>query len=116
MKTEVNEYVKAIISSLPATDTKLEEIKSSQQNDPICKQLTQFCLNRWPSSSKLSVDVKHYMPVSSELSVHEGLLMRNNRIVIPKPLQAETLIAIHKGHQGITKCREHAKDSVGGQG
>ena len=52
------------------------------------------------------------MPVSSELSVHEGLLMRNNRIVISKPLQAETLIAIHSGHQGIIKCRECAKHSV----
>ena len=38
--------------------------------------------------------------------------MRNNRIVMPKPLQAETLIAIHKGHQDITKCREGAKHSV----
>ena len=52
------------------------------------------------------------MLVLSVLSVHEGLLMRNNRTVIPKPLQAETLIAIHSGHQGITKCREHAKHSV----
>ena len=112
LKTEVDAYVNAIISSLPATDTKLEEIKSSQQNDLICKQLTQFCLNGWPSSSKLSVEVKCYMPVASELSIHEGLLMRNNRIVIPKPLQAETLIAIHKGHQGITKCRECAEHSV----
>ena len=52
------------------------------------------------------------MPVASELSIRESLLMRNKRIVIPKPLQAETLIAIHKGHQGITKCRERAKRSV----
>ena len=52
------------------------------------------------------------MPVLSVLSIHEGLLMRNNRTVIPKPLQAETLIAIHSGHQRITKCREHAKYSV----
>ena len=102
LKTEIDAYVNAIISSLPATDTKLEEIKSSQQNDPICKQLTRFCLNRWPSSSKLSVEVKRYMPVASELSVHESLLIRNNRIMIPRPLQAETLITIHKGHQGIT--------------
>ena len=105
-------YLNVIISSLPAADTKLEEIKSSQQNDPICKHLTQFCLNGWPSSSKLSVEVKRYMPVASKLSVHEGLLMRNNRIVKPKPLQAETPIAIHKGQQGITKCRECAKRSV----
>ena len=34
LKTEVNAYVNAIISSLPATDTKIEGIKSSQQNDP----------------------------------------------------------------------------------
>ena len=38
LKTEVNTYVNAIISSLPATDKKLEEIKSFQQNDPTCKQ------------------------------------------------------------------------------
>ena len=101
-----------IISSLPATDKKLEEIKSFQQNGPICTPLTQFYLNGWPSSSKLSVEVKCYIPVSSELSVHEGLLMRNNRIVIPKALQAETLIVIHSGHQGITKCSECAKHSV----
>ena len=42
LKMEVDTYVNAIISSLPATDTKLEEIKFSQQNVPICKQLTQF--------------------------------------------------------------------------
>ena len=47
-----------------------------------------------------------------KLSVHEGLLMTNNTIVIPKPLQAETLIAIHSEHQGIIKCRECAKHSV----
>ena len=64
LKMEVNAYVNAIISSLPATDTQVEVIKSSQQNDPICKQLTQFCLNEWPSSSKLSIEVKRYMLVS----------------------------------------------------
>ena len=84
LRTEVDACVNVIISPQPVTDKKLEEIKCSQQNDPICTQLTKFCLNGWPSNSKLSVEVKRYMPVSSELSVHEGLLMRNNRIVIPK--------------------------------
>ena len=73
LRTKVDAYVNVIISSLPATDKKLEEIKYFQQNGPISTQLTQFCLNGWPSSSKLSVEVKHYIPVSSELSVHEGL-------------------------------------------
>ena len=49
------------------------------------------------------------MPLLSELSVHESRLMRNNRIVIPMSVQVETLIGINNRHQGITKCREHAK-------
>ena len=44
LKTKVNTYVNAIITSLPATNTKLQEIKVSQQNDPTCKWLTYFCL------------------------------------------------------------------------
>ena len=93
-----------MITSLPVTDTKLEEIKSAQQTDPTCKQLTQLCLNGWPSSNQLSGEIKCYQSVSSELSEQEDLLMRNNRIVIPKLLQAKTLQAIHSGHQGTIKC------------
>ena len=93
-----------MITSLQAADTKLEEIKSSQQTDPTYKQLTQFCLNGWPCSNQVSRGIKHYQSVSSKLSVQEDLLMRNGRIVISKLLQAETLQAIRNGHQGITKC------------
>lgn len=43
----------------------------------------------------------------------DGILMRGSRIVIPKALQEEMLQRIHtSGHQGITKCRERARQSV----
>ena len=40
LRTKVDAYVNVIISSLPATDKKLEEIKHFQQNGPISTQLT----------------------------------------------------------------------------
>ena len=39
-------------------------------------------------------------------------LMRGSRIVIPHSLRQDILKRIHTGHQGITKCRDKAKQSV----
>ena len=38
--------------------------------------------------------------------------MRNNRIVIPSSLHSDMLDKLHTGHQGITKCRQRAQQSV----
>ncbi|KAJ8027673.1 hypothetical protein HOLleu_29680 [Holothuria leucospilota] len=38
--------------------------------------------------------------------------MRGSRIIIPSCLRLELFDSIHKGHQGIGKCRERAKQYV----
>ena len=55
---------------------------------------------------------KIYHAVSSELSVNKGLLLRGNRLVIPSNLRPNILDKLHVGHQGITKCRRRAAQSV----
>ncbi len=40
---------------------------------------------------------------------NNGLLMYNDRIVIPQSLQKETMMKIHEGHQGIERCRIRVK-------
>ena len=48
----------------------------------------------------------------NELSLHNDLLLRGNRVVIPANLKQEILHKLHVGHQGIVKCRLRAKESV----
>ena len=48
----------------------------------------------------------------NELSIHQGLVIRGNRIVIPETLRADVLERIHDGHQGLTKCRDRANSAV----
>ena len=55
---------------------------------------------------------KKFYPVTTELSVEKGLLLRGNRLVIPTSLRPEVLSQLHVGHQGIMKCRERAKQAV----
>ena len=45
---EVEEHSEAILGSLPATERRLEEIKSAQDNDAVCKQVKTYCQDGWP--------------------------------------------------------------------
>ncbi|PVD27865.1 hypothetical protein C0Q70_10440 [Pomacea canaliculata] len=57
-------------------------------------------------------NLRDYYAVRMELSVHNGLLTRGTRIVVPAPLHDDILKRIHEGHLGITKCRDRAKAAV----
>ena len=52
--------------------------------------------------------IKLYYPVSSEISIVDGFLIRNERLIIPSALQKHVLEQIRTGHQGLGKCRERA--------
>ena len=55
---------------------------------------------------------KPYWENKQHLAVTRGLLIHNNRIVIPQALQLDMLNAIHEGHLGIIKCHGCAAYSV----
>ena len=83
-----------------------------QEEDEVCRKLKQFCQTGWPDRREIPEVLKPYYSVLAELTVYKGLLMRNNRIVIPSSLRQDMLNRLHTGHQGITKCRRRAQQSV----
>ena len=105
-------FVQAIISSLPANDSKLQEYRKGQVEDNTCSQIIQWCQSEWPDRGSVSSDLQPYWTVRTELSYINGLLLFRNRIVIPKSLQRMTLQKIHQGHQGISKCYERVLTAV----
>ena len=109
---DIEMFVNTVMSCLPATEQRLTEIMQQQQEDEVCKQLKQYCQSGWPDKYHVSETLKPYYSVSAELSIQHGILMRNNRIVIPPPLRKDMLDRLHTGHQGITKCRRRALQSV----
>ena len=101
-----------VIDQLPATEQRIKQIREHQQLDKTCCQIINYCHNGWPDRSTLKGTLKCFVPVANELSVHDGLLLRGNRMVIPLPLHQEILGKIHSGHQGTTKCRQRVRQSV----
>ena len=98
--------------NVPATEQRIEEIRKLQGDDPICQQIAKYCRTSWPLKHNLSPELKQYLPVSNQISVAEYFIMRGNRIIIPTQLRPRILQRLHYGHQGITKCRERAQQSV----
>ncbi|KAJ8405642.1 hypothetical protein AAFF_G00316220 [Aldrovandia affinis] len=45
---EINLYADSVIASLPATEKRLREIQTHQDNDDILRQLKQYCVEGWP--------------------------------------------------------------------
>lgn len=96
--------------NLPASDKRLEEIRRELQNDEIMKQLKYYIVHGWPS--KVTGPVKKYWPERASLTIHEGLILRGNQMLIPTSLRRDILRYLHDGHQGITKTRQNAANSV----
>ena len=112
LQSEVTAYVDFMIGCLPASEQRLAEIRESQEADGVCQQIVEYCQSGWPQKQALPPEIKPYSSVSSELSIHNGLLLRGSRIVIPPPLRGKLLAKLHSGHQGLTKCRQLAGQSV----
>ncbi|XP_076049320.1 uncharacterized protein LOC143029995 [Oratosquilla oratoria] len=102
---EVEESQEGNFKVIPATERRLGEIKAAQQADAICKQVQAYCLDGWPSIMPSQPLLKPYWEKKQHLTVNQGLLMFNNRIVVPTSLQLDFLNALHEGHLGITKCQ-----------
>ncbi len=109
---EAEAYVDCILESLPASEKRLQEIRVAQEDDDVCRDVMEFCHEGWPEKHKLSGILKPYWEVRGQLAVQRGLLMKGSRIVIPSAMRRDMLDKIHQGHQGVSKCRERAKQSI----
>ena len=105
-------YVTAILQNLLVTDKHLIEIQQAQEQDTVCGAVKQACIQGWPEQHNLKGVLKKYAPEGSHLTIQEGLLLYDNRLVIPKSLQQEILVKLHTGHQGIHKYIQRVCESV----
>ena len=113
LEAEVEGFVGGIVGNLPVTSNQLRRIKEEQAKDKDLNLVISFVLEGWPESAGNDASLCKYRAARSYLSVVEGgLLLYNDRIVIPGSLHKEMLQRIHsEGHLCLNKCRR-AQDSV----
>ena len=107
LNEELNLYVSHVIESLPATERRLQEVRSHQDEDEICLKLKEFCREGWPEKHKVNDALQPYWQCKGEITVQQGILMKADRVIIPSALRLEVLdtrASKSAGREQSAKC------------
>ena len=92
----------SIGSPVHMSSGRLDKVKVATHLDPLLQKLAHQVMVEWPEHRQsCSTDLYQFWNFRDEIAVHEGILMKSNRAIIPKTCQPEILCQIHTGHQGI---------------
>jgi hypothetical protein len=104
-------HIHTVLSSLPVSDRKLEEVITATVEDLQLSIPRQVILAGWPDYRKDCLPfVLNFWNYRDELTFPHDLILKGNKIVIAKDLRSEMLARIHSSHMGIDKCWSKAGD------
>ncbi|XP_053686342.1 uncharacterized protein K02A2.6-like [Sabethes cyaneus] len=98
---------------LSISDTRLSEIIQATAKDSTMQLIIEFILNGWPTTADQVPDsVKIYFRYCQELSTQDGLVFRNDRILIPHSLRRKLIDICHASHSGIEATLKLARANL----
>ena len=105
---EIAADIAAVEQGWPLTSQRLSLIREATQEDEELSAVFRYTDSGWPShASSVAPICQPYYGARGHLSIHDGLITYDDRLIIPHCLRADVLQKIHEGHQGITKCQKY---------
>ena len=79
--------------------------------DPILQLMKTTIQEGWPTSkSKVIPVLQHYWDFKEELAVHDDVIFKNDKVIIPTSLRPFMLKAVHQPHLEITASKRKARE------
>ena len=104
MEKEIESYNHSIMSLLPISNARLERLKQEPKSDPQLAELAQAIQKGWPSCRKnLPPTLTPFWNIRHELTVVHEIIMKGDRLVIPRNSRKDILSCIHSVTFGYRK-------------
>ena len=106
------DHINSIIAYATPKAVSLSEIIKESENDvEIGTVIKALVNNNWKKPFPYD-SINDYYKVREELTYKSGILLRNEKIVIPNTLRKRLLNAAHESHLGIVKTKALLRDKV----
>jgi len=103
----------SVAQVLKVRRTRLEQLQEETKSDTELVELSQVIMTGWPESQNdLAENLHPYWPYRDELTVLDGIVMKGNRMLIPKCERSQTLQRLHEGHQGLQATLRRARRGI----
>ena len=110
---DIKEQVNSICAAWPVSMGFMNKLKSETNNDTTLQDVIMHTIEGWPDyKENCRLGARDYYAIRNELSVVDGILLKGETFVAPPSMRKDLLEEIHKGHQGISKCKERARSAV----
>jgi hypothetical protein len=102
-----------LINFSPIKQDRLRQIRDETSRDTELTTLMETIARGWPDhKDKLPMSVVPYFNYRDELSMLDGIVLRGERVVIPKSMRREMKDKVHAGHLGIKSCLRRARELI----
>lgn len=101
------------VKHLRVSQSKIDLVRKSTENDMTFQKLRDYINSGWPKHIRaVEDDVKVYFKYKSSLSYQEGIIFKDDQILIPADLRTVMLEAVHKAHNGKEFTMNLAKENL----
>ena len=95
------------------SDTNREELIRETRNDREQQKVKEVIVTKWPLTRKIARSHSNtLLGLLDELGVLGDIIVKVDRVAIPRTMRSHLLKVIHEGHLGMVKCKQHARDAV----
>ena len=91
--------------SIKETPERLTQVQKATAQDLALETLKTTVFTGWPERKvQLPIQVRGFWNYREGISLPNGILFKNQRVIVPKATRPEILSRIHSSHQGVASC------------
>ena len=101
------------VKHLPISTERMAMLKNHTERDETLQTLKQVIQRGWPDTrDEVPTSVHPYFSIRDELAVHDALIFKGERVVIPEGMRKLTKECLHSSHLGVESVLRHARECL----
>ena len=101
------------LSYLPISDARIAEVREATAHDEVAQMLVAAISHGWPEHKELlPYPLTPFFAVRDTLTVHDGIIMKGERLFIPLSMRSDIKTRLHSAHLGKDSMLRRARELV----